>query len=197
MKISSASFLTSVANKKDILDDEVKEFAFVGRSNVGKSSLINSLVNQKKLVKTSSTPGRTRLINYFNINDAFRFVDLPGYGYALAGKSHKELWATLMEDYLMGSKSLKRVFLLVDIRLAPNQLDKQMLAYLSYTGKPFTIIATKSDKVPKSKIFSYVKTIANTFGIGTDNITTYSVENTSNKEKILEIIEKDLSTENN
>ena len=192
MKITSAKFLTSVANKKDILNDNIPEFAFVGRSNVGKSSLINSLVNQKKLVKTSSTPGRTRLINYFDINDNFRFVDLPGYGFALAGKSHKKLWETLMEDYLIGSSSLKRVFLLVDIRLAPNELDKQMLEYLSYTGKPFTIIATKSDKIPKSKVFSYVKTIAKTFGIGTDNITTYSVENTQNKEKILEIINNDI-----
>lgn len=192
MKITSASFLTSVANKKDILNGNIPEFAFVGRSNVGKSSLINSLVNQKKLVKTSSTPGRTRLINYFDINSNFRFVDLPGYGFALAGKSHKKLWSTLMEDYLMGSKSLKRVFLLVDLRLAPNQLDKQMLEYLSYTGKPFSIIATKSDKIPKSKIFGYVKNIANTFGVGTDNIITYSTVNTSNKEKLLEIIENDI-----
>lgn len=192
MKITSASFLTSVANKNDILNDNIPEFAFVGRSNVGKSSLINSLVNQKKLVKTSSTPGRTRLINYFDINSSFRFVDLPGYGFALAGKSHKILWETLMEDYLIGSPSLKRVFLLVDIRLAPNELDKQMLQYLSYTGKPFTIIATKSDKIPKSKLSGYVKNIANTFGIGTDNIITYSVENPLNKEKLLNIIENNL-----
>ena len=192
MKITSASFLTSVANKNDILNDNIPEFAFVGRSNVGKSSLINSLVNQKKLVKTSSTPGRTRLINYFDINSSFRFVDLPGYGFALAGKSHKILWETLMEDYLIGSPSLKRVFLLVDIRLAPNELDKQMLQYLSYTGKPFTIIATKSDKIPKSKLSGYVKNIANTFGVGTDNIITYSVENPLNKEKLLNIIENNL-----
>lgn len=192
MKITSASFLTSVANKNDILNDNIPEFAFVGRSNVGKSSLINSLVNQKKLVKTSSTPGRTRLINYFDINSSFRFVDLPGYGFALAGKSHKILWETLMEDYLIGSKSLKRVFLLVDIRLVPNELDKQMLQYLSYTGKPFTIIATKSDKIPKSKLSGYVKNIANTFGVGTDNIITYSVENPLNKEKLLNIIENNL-----
>ena len=119
MKIQKVEFLISVAKAKDIIEGG-NEFAFVGRSNVGKSSFINSIMGVKKLAKTSSEPGRTRLINYFQINGSFRFVDLPGYGYHRAGKQNELMWATLMEDYLKYSKCLKRVFMLVDIRHSPS-----------------------------------------------------------------------------
>ena len=127
MNIKSAKYLTSVVEEKNILNDEMIEFAFVGRSNVGKSSLINNLTNQKNLAKTSSTPGLTKMINYFVVNDRFRIVDLPGYGYAKTGHKHIANWAGLMEKYLICSPNLKTVFVLVDCRHEPSELDKMML----------------------------------------------------------------------
>ena len=187
MEIKSAKYLTSVVNANDILSDGT-EFAFVGRSNVGKSSFINSLVGQK-LARTSSEPGRTRMINYFLINNSFRFVDLPGYGYHKAGKKKKKMWESLMEEYLSTSTALKRVFMLVDIRHDPTELDKQMLMYLSYTGLPFTIVATKADKIAKSKISAYVANIAKVLKITANNIVAYSSETKINKDKILSLFE--------
>ena len=191
MIIKSAEYLTSVVSKDKILRDGI-DFAFVGRSNVGKSSLINSLVNQKKLCKTSSLPGRTRMINYFNINKSFRFVDLPGYGYAKAGKQNKEIWASIMEDYLLNTTALKRVFMLIDSRIEPTALDLKMIKFLYFNQIPFTIIATKTDKLPKTKIGAYVQVCANKLGVGKDNIIPYSSETAFNRDKVLEIIESDI-----
>ena len=191
MKIQEAKFLTSVVNSDKIIQEGI-EFAFVGRSNVGKSSFINSILGVKKLARTSSEPGRTRMINYFLINNSFRFVDLPGYGYAKAGKGNKLLWATLMEDYLKNANCLKRVFMLVDIRHKPTELDRRMLEFLTYSGIAFTIVATKADKIAKSKIPVYLKNIAKTLLITTNNIIPYSSETLINKDKIWQIIEDDL-----
>lgn len=191
MKISSAKFVTSVAKVSNIPND-YKEFAFVGRSNVGKSSLINSLLSQK-LARTSTTPGRTRLINFFLINNAFYFVDLPGYGFHSAGKQNENLWATLIENYLKYSKALERVFMLVDIRHTPTSQDKQMLYYLTYSGIPFTIIATKADKVAKSKVKNYIKKIADEFCITSASILPYSSIGQQGREEILNIIEQHLN----
>ena len=191
MIIKSAEYLTSVVEKSKIIQNG-SEFAFVGRSNVGKSSLINSLVLKKNLCKTSSTPGRTRMINYFLINNQFRFVDLPGYGYAKAGGQNLDLWANLMEDYFSNNKSLKRVFLLMDWRIDPTAQDKQMLKYLTYNGVPFTIIATKADKLPKSKISNYVANCAKVLQVGTKNIIAYSSETGLNRDVILDLVEADL-----
>lgn len=191
MIIKSAEYLTSVVSKDKILSSGM-DFAFVGRSNVGKSSLINSLVGQKKLCKTSSQPGRTRMINYFEINKSFRLVDLPGYGYAQAGKEHKLIWANIMEDYLTNSKCLKRVFMLVDSRIEPTELDVKMLKFLFFYQIPFTVIATKCDKLPKSKISSYLQKIATKLNLGKDNIIAYSSESNLGKEQVLNIIATDL-----
>ncbi len=191
MKIESAKYLTSAVKSSDFISDGI-EFAFVGRSNVGKSSFINSLLG-KKIARTSSTPGRTRMINYFLINNSFRFVDLPGYGYHKAGKQNILLWSTLMEDYLRECKCLKRVFMLVDIRHKPSDLDKDMLAYLTYNSIPFKIIATKSDKIAKSKIANYIKTIAKDLNVMPLNILAYSSQTLLNKDKILNIIENDIN----
>ena len=188
MEIKNAKYLTSVVNAKDILTDG-EDFAFVGRSNVGKSSLINSLLNQK-LARTSSEPGRTRMINYFLVNDKIRFVDLPGYGFHKAGKQNEKMWEQLMEDYLSSSQSLKRVFMLVDIRHNPTALDVQMLTYLTYTGRPFTIIATKADKIAKSKVSAYVSKIAKILKITANNIIPYSSETKLNKDKILQLFDE-------
>ena len=189
MIIKSAEFVTSVASQQKLQDFGLPEFAFVGRSNVGKSSLINALTNRKKLAKASSTPGRTRLINFFRINNAFMFVDLPGYGYALASKAEQSQWQGLIGTYLEYSTSLRRVFVLVDIRHEPSEKDKQMLEYLYYYNQPFSVIATKADKIARGQIDKHLTIIANTMGIGKDNIIPASAETGYGLDKIRDLIE--------
>lgn len=189
MKILSARYLTSVVNPKDILKDDMVEFAFVGRSNVGKSSLINTLVGQKNLAKTSSTPGLTKMINYFVVNEKFRIVDLPGYGYAKTGHKHIANWAGLMEEYLLNSPNLKTVFVLLDSRHKPNELDKMMLEFLNNYQIPYLIVATKVDKLAKSKIPQACNMIAKEIGVRKELIMGFSSENQFGKEKLLEYIE--------
>lgn len=189
MKIISAKYLTSVVNEKNILKDDTVEFAFVGRSNVGKSSLINSLCGQKNLAKTSSTPGLTKMINYFVVNDKFRIVDLPGYGYAKTGHKHIANWAGLMEKYLTLSQSLKTVFVLVDCRHEPSELDKMMIEFLNVYQIPYMVVATKVDKIAKSKIPQACNMIAKTLGVRKELVQGYSSESGFGREKILEYIE--------
>ncbi len=189
MKITSAKFLTSVIDEKNILKDEMVEIAFVGRSNVGKSSLINALVGQKNLAKTSSTPGLTKMINYFLINNQFKIVDLPGYGYAKSGKFHIANWAGLMEKYLLNSPNLKTVFVLIDCRHQPSELDAMMLDFLNNYQIPYIVIATKVDKIAKSKIPQACSSIAKFLGIRKELVLPFSSENLFGKESILEYIE--------
>ena len=185
MEIRSANFLTSVADSRNILKDGKQEIAFVGRSNVGKSSLINMLTKKNKLAKTSSTPGRTRLINYFLINDEFYFVDLPGYGYAKASKSMVEGWQGVIEPYLVENPQLKLVCMLVDSRYEPTAQDKQMLKFLNYYRIPFIVIATKCDKFGKSQIKPQMVKIANYLGVGKDNVFASSGEKLIGRNDIL------------
>ena len=192
MIIKKAIYKTSVVNVKDILDDGMPEFAFVGRSNVGKSSLINMLTNNKSLAKTSSTPGKTKMINYFDINDSFRFVDLPGYGYAKVGKAQFDVWSGLIGEYLSGSKSLLTIFVLLDMRHEPTSQDRQMIEFLVYNNLPFMVIATKADKIAKSKINQYVRKMTNFLHIREELIMATSSESKLGKEKILEYIENKL-----
>ena len=188
MNISKAVYKTSVVKKQDILRDDVPEFAFVGRSNVGKSSLINMLVGQKRLAKTSSMPGLTKMVNYFDINDEFRFVDLPGYGYAKVGKGQLNVWAGLMGEYLTMSPSLETVFVLVDIRHTPSDLDKQMLEFLIYNKIPFMVLATKADKLSKMRQNEATAAIANELHIRKELIILTSGESGLGKERVLEYI---------
>lgn len=189
MKILSAKYLTSVVSEKDILNDELLEFAFVGRSNVGKSSLINALTGVKNLAKTSSTPGLTKMINYFLINNSFKFVDLPGYGYAKTGQKHIANWAGLMEKYLLNSTLLKTVFVLVDSRHEPSELDKMMIEFLNHYQIPYMLIATKVDKLAKSKIPQNLSKIAKTLEVRRELILPFSSETLFGKDKILDYIE--------
>ncbi len=189
MIIKKAVYKTSVVEKGKLLQDDIPEFAFVGRSNVGKSSLINMLVGQKRLAKASSTPGLTKMVNYFDINDTFRFVDLPGYGYAKVGKNQLDVWAGLMGEYLLGSQSLDTVFVLLDIRQVPSELDKSMLEFLIFNQIPFMVLATKSDKLSKSKQIQQRKIIAKTLCIREELIILTSAEKQIGKEKVLEYIE--------
>lgn len=185
MKITKSVFKTSVASPSKILIDEKDQIAFVGRSNVGKSSLINMLVNNSKLCKTSSTPGRTRLINYFTINDDFYFVDLPGYGYAQA--SHKDVasWQQLIEPYLINNPKLKCVVALVDVRHDPTAQDAQMINYLHYYQIPFVIVATKCDKLSKSKVKPALTKMANILKVGVQNVYGVSSETQYGKQELL------------
>lgn len=148
--IKQAEFVTSAGLGSPYPEKTAAEIAIVGKSNVGKSSLINSLCNNKKLAKTSSNPGKTRLINFFKINREFYFVDLPGYGFARAPKTEKDKWGKLMEDYLSSGR-VDHIFMLIDIRHAPTEDDKLMLQWIIYYNLPFTLIATKADKIAKSK----------------------------------------------
>lgn len=148
--INRAEFVTSVAPGGHYPSVEGEEIAIVGKSNVGKSSLINRLTNNRKLAKTSSTPGKTRMINFFRMNGSFYLVDLPGYGFAKAPKNEQAAWGQLIESYLSSGR-VKHLFMLVDIRHEPTLDDRQMFKYVVYYGIPFTLIATKADKIAKSK----------------------------------------------
>lgn len=192
MKIVSANYKTSVVDPKNLLDDGVPEFAFVGRSNVGKSSLINMLTGVNGLAKTSSSPGKTRMVNYFDINNSFRFVDLPGYGYAKVEKSHLDVWSSLMGEYLQLSPQLLTTFVLLDIRHEPTKQDKQMIGFLVYYGLPFMIIATKIDKLAKSKVKPAVNAMAKLLNVRADAIIPTSSETKEGKTKLLTYIENKL-----
>lgn len=189
MKIRSARYLTSVVEKGKLLSDGVCEFAFVGRSNVGKSSLINNLCGVKGLAKTSSSPGATKMINYFDINSGeARFVDLPGYGFHKAGKKNQKLWAGLIEDYLTSSQNLKLVLFLLDIRHKPTELDHIMLQFLIEMKRNFIVIATKADKLSKGAQHNTVESLAKAFGISKQIIFTHSSLNSQGKAEILEYL---------
>jgi len=149
-RIKQAEFLTSVGLGGAYPPPAAAEIAVVGKSNVGKSSLINSLCNNFKLAKTSQSPGKTRLINFFLLNRSFHLVDLPGYGFAKAPKEQQREWQGLIESYLMSNR-VDHLFLLLDIRHTPTQEDKDMFRWMLYYGIPFTLVATKADKLPRSK----------------------------------------------
>jgi GTP-binding protein len=147
IKITSAEFIISAASPTQFPKTQYPEIAFAGRSNVGKSSLLNTLVGRKSLAKTSSTPGKTQQINFFRLNDRFQFVDLPGYGYAKVARTEREAWARLIETYLVKREQLKLVVALSDIRHDPPQLDQEMFAWLDALGRDYLIVLTKYDKV--------------------------------------------------
>lgn len=186
MIIKSAEYLTSVVEKSKIIRDDIPEFAFVGRSNVGKSSLINFLTGKKGLAKTSATPGKTKMVNYFDINNQFRLVDLPGYGFAKVGKSNLDVWSSLMGDYLTGAENLLVVFVLLDIRHLPTAQDKQMIEFLSYYQIPFCVIATKADKIAKSKYKQSISAMAKFLKIREELFIVTSSEGNIGREKLLE-----------
>lgn len=189
MDIKSAKFIKSATSIDNSLEN-FSQIAFVGRSNVGKSSLINMLTKNSKLCKTSSTPGRTRLINYFQINSDIYFVDLPGYGFAKASKTEVDGWQSMIEPYLVENENLKCVCMLVDSRIEPTNQDKQMLKFLNYYRIPFIIIATKCDKFGKSQIKPQMQKIANFLGVGKDNVFASSSETGFGRLEILQKLDQ-------
>lgn len=147
----NAEILLSVANKSHYPQDEIPEIALAGRSNVGKSSFINTLLNRKNLARTSGKPGKTQLLNFFNIDDKLRFVDVPGYGYAKVSKTERAKWGKMIEEYLTSRENLRAVVSLVDVRHEPSTDDVQMYEFLKYYEIPVIVVATKADKVPRGK----------------------------------------------
>lgn len=189
MKIKQAEFVKSAVYEKDYpMELQNIEFAFVGRSNVGKSSLINSITGRKKLAKTSKTPGRTQLINYFKINNEFYIVDLPGYGFAKVPKEMKAEWGKTMERYVASNRK-KLVFVLLDIRRVPSEEDMEMLIWLDHHDIPFKIIFTKMDKVSNNEKFKCLKDIKKKVEFHNDDVFFHSSLNDIGKEDILKYIE--------
>lgn len=177
MKIRSAEFILSASSPWQFPPPTLPEIAFAGRSNVGKSTLINSLLNRKKLVKTSSTPGKTQLINFFNINDKFHFVDLPGYGFAKVPEPVRKQWQRLIEAYLQERESLRNVVLIIDSRHGATAQDRQLKEWLDYYERPVLIVASKIDKLKRSQIQKHLKTIRQDLGLDTTPLAHSSLEN--------------------
>lgn len=197
MVIKNASYIKGAATYAQCIVSDLPQIAVAGKSNVGKSSFINYLVNDGKLARTSKLPGRTRLINYFLINEGhgveFLLADLPGYGFAKVSDAEKLKWADLLEKYLANEQMLKHVFFLVDIRHEPTRDDVTMYNYMFHNNVSFTIVATKADKLPKSQVKNRCRAIATFFKVGVDNVLPISSTNKTGKEAVLAKIEQILT----
>ena len=193
-KVKQAKFLKSESKiPKDFAGFSMPEIAIVGRSNVGKSSFINGFCNNGKLAKTSSTPGRTRLVNFFEIDSRFILVDLPGYGYAKAGKSEQDKWESMIDSYFQNSQNLAAVIMLVDIRHEPSKLDVMMMDYLYAYNIPVTVVATKLDKIKKSEMQRKITDIAAGLKIGKSNVFVTSAETKIGYDKVYDRLEQFLN----
>ena len=191
MIIKSVNLETVCGVTSRLPENEAPEFAFAGKSNVGKSSLINALMNRKAYARTSSQPGKTQTINFYKINDAFYYVDLPGYGYAKVSLEAKEKWGKMIERYLRRSQMLKLVFLLVDIRHDPSANDKSMYDWIVYNGYHPVVIATKLDKINRSQRAKQLKTIRQGLGMGAEDILIpFSAEAKEGREEVWELLER-------
>ena len=199
MNIKQSEFIISAVKREQYPSDKMPEVAFVGRSNVGKSSIINAITNRKKLAKTSQTPGKTRLINFFLINKEFYLVDLPGYGYAKVSKTEKASWGKTIETYLNDREELKRVVLLVDCRHKPTGDDITMLEWTKHFGYDYVIVATKSDKLSNNEIKKSEKVIRESLKLEkNDKLFFFSSLNKKRRDELIEFVFGDVieSTEN-
>lgn len=185
LRIKSATYVKSVFDLKDLPKDQLPEIAFAGRSNVGKSSALNRLVNIKNLAKISSTPGKTKLINFFLINDNLYFVDLPGYGYAKAPKSMRRSWGKLVEGYLKERENLKGAVLLLDSRRGALEPDIELCQWLDFFGKRKLIVLTKKDKLSRSALAESKRSVSQVLGLDSDSLIPFSAKTGEGKEKIL------------
>ena len=190
MKITSVEFTTSAVRRSQYQEEKYPEFLLVGRSNVGKSSFINTLLNRKNFAHTSSKPGKTQTLNFYNVNESFYLVDVPGYGYASVDKQTQAKFGLMIEEYLMNRDSLKRVFLIIDYRNKPMEDDLLMYNFLKYYHKEVTIVATKYDKVSQSKRAKIEKVLNSAFDLqDTDNIIYFSSVTKEGKDKVMGIID--------
>lgn len=182
MKIVSAEFVKSAPDATHYPPETLPEVSFLGRSNVGKSSLINSLLNRKGLARTSNTPGRTQLLNFFRINDSFHFVDLPGYGYARVPVRVKSTWGAMATDYLANRGSLVLSIHIIDSRHDPTEQDLELRDWLRFYDKPRLTVATKSDKLSRNELAHNLSRLKQTFG--DDNVVTYSATTGANRDQV-------------
>ena len=189
MKITSAEFVTSATKPSQYPPEGSPEIAFAGRSNVGKSSLINVLVNRKRLVKTSSTPGRTQLVNFFDINDSINFVDLPGYGYAKVPASVRKKWGPMIETYLAGRNTLKGVVVILDIRRTPREEEQNLIDWLSHYSIASILVLTKTDKLSKTKLAKQLAVVARTLALDAGDLILFSAKSRKGREEVWRAIE--------
>ena len=191
MNVNNVALETVCGITSTLPENVLPEFAFAGKSNVGKSSLINALINRKALARTSSQPGKTQTINFYNIEEQLYFVDLPGYGYAKVSQETKEKWGKMIERYLQKSKQLKLVFLLIDIRHEPSANDKNMYEWIEYNGFEPIIIATKLDKINRSQIAKQVKLLRTGLGLPKEiKLIPFSAETKQGRDEIWSKIEE-------
>ena len=192
MEIKKSRFVRSLSAFVEFPGQGLPEIAMAGKSNVGKSSLINSLARNSKLARTSSEPGKTRLVNLYCMNEAFFLVDLPGYGFARAPKQEKEKWAAMIEGYLENSENLRRVFQLVDLRHTPTQEDQMMVEYLRHYDIPFTVVATKADKLSGAQRGRNIPVICRSLQVQPWEILIYSAKDGTGRDKLLDVIAAEL-----
>lgn len=191
MIIKKADIIAVAVKKNQYPDESMKEIAFAGRSNVGKSSLLNLITNRKSLARVSGSPGKTRTINFYQINDEFRIVDLPGYGYAKVSKTVSENWGEMIEEYLENRNNLLKVIQLVDVRHAPSTQDIQMYNYLKHFGLDGVVVATKADKVSRNELQKCVGTIRKTLELSKqDLVIPISVLKRTGNEELMKVIEE-------
>lgn len=188
MKIKKAEFFKFANSEEDFPAEYYPEIALAGRSNVGKSSFINALTGQKNLARTSNTPGKTRAVHFYLINESFCLVDLPGYGYARVSKEMKEKWALLLEHFFAARKTLLMIIQIVDLRHEPTTGDKQMADYICHFGFPRLVIATKADKVPRGKRQSHRNRIAAALDLPPDEVIIFSADTKEGKDDVLKAI---------
>jgi len=196
-RIISSEFIISSASGKNIVDDDFKQVVFTGKSNVGKSSLINSILSRKNLAKTGNTPGKTRLINFCLVNSSFYFVDLPGYGYAAVSKTEKAKWKKMISDFFKDSKNVKLAFSILDIRHTPTESDLVLINMFEKFNIPQIVVLNKKDKLSNNELFVQLKIFKNKF---TDfstiiDVIPYSSLNHFNKEKVISYLEKTVTGE--
>lgn len=190
MQVKRADFITSMKEYGEFETKGCPEVAFAGKSNVGKSSMINKLTNRGKLARTSATPGKTRLINVFQINQEVNFIDLPGYGFAKVSKTEKESWGRMMQNYFATTQDLCHVFHLVDIRHEPTTEDREMNLFLRQSGIPFTVIATKADKISRGARMKHIAPICRALAVQPWQVIPFSSEDGTGRDDILNKIEE-------
>ena len=190
MIVKRADFITSMKEYGDYATRGCPEVAFAGKSNVGKSSMINKLTNRGKLARTSATPGKTRLINVYQINEAINFIDLPGYGFAKVSKEEKLSWGRMMQNYFATTRDLCHVFHLVDIRHEPSAEDREMNLFLRQADIPFTVVATKADKISRGARLKYIAPICRALAVQPWQVIPFSSEDGTGRDALLEKIEE-------
>ncbi|MCJ7839884.1 ribosome biogenesis GTP-binding protein YihA/YsxC [Lederbergia sp. NSJ-179] len=191
MKVNRAEFIISAVKPEQYPNEGLPEFALAGRSNVGKSSFINKMINRRSLARTSSKPGKTQTLNYYKIEETFYFVDVPGYGFAKVSKKEREAWGQMIETYLTSREELCAVFLIVDLRHPPTKDDVLMYDFLKHYEIPCAVIATKADKIPKGKWEKHKKVVKDTLHlVQEDEIILFSSETGMGKDQAWRILEK-------